>query len=85
MGIYQVKWQTGYGIIIKDYPRAKDLPSAGFAAGPCLYKDTVQLYKELGPTFQIGLDAIKINENLPQYLIDQILEVYDLKNQIIVY
>jgi UDP-N-acetyl-D-mannosaminuronic acid dehydrogenase len=66
-------------IIIKDYPRAKDLPSAGFAAGPCLYKDTVQLYNELDPTFQIGLSAIKINENLPQYLIDKILEVYDLK------
>lgn len=25
-----------------NYPRVEDLPSAGFAAGPCLYKDTVQ-------------------------------------------
>lgn len=27
-----------------EYPRAEDLPNAGFAAGPCLYKDTVQLF-----------------------------------------
>jgi UDP-N-acetyl-D-mannosaminuronic acid dehydrogenase len=26
------------------YPRAADLPSAGFAAGPCLFKDTMQRY-----------------------------------------
>src|SRR5690349_7627779 len=26
-----------------DYPRAKDMPGAGFAAGPCLFKDTMQL------------------------------------------
>ena len=26
-----------------DYPRAADLPGAGFAAGPCLLKDTMQL------------------------------------------
>ncbi len=25
------------------YPRAADLPSAGFTAGPCLFKDTMQL------------------------------------------
>ena len=26
-----------------DYPRAADMPGAGFAAGPCLFKDTLQL------------------------------------------
>ncbi len=26
-----------------DYPRAADLPGPGFAAGPCLFKDTMQL------------------------------------------
>ena len=25
------------------YPRAENLPSPGFAAGPCLFKDTMQL------------------------------------------
>src|SRR5207247_9565977 len=27
----------------QDYPRAPDLPGPGFAAGPCLLKDTMQL------------------------------------------
>src|SRR4051812_418321 len=29
--------------LAQDYPRAADLPGAGFAAGPCLFKDTMQL------------------------------------------
>ncbi len=29
--------------LMVDYPRAADLPAAGFAAGPCLLKDTMQL------------------------------------------
>src|SRR5207253_4126977 len=29
--------------IRQDYPRAADLPGPGFAAGPCLLKDTMQL------------------------------------------
>ena len=28
----------------KGYERNKDLPKAGFAAGPCLVKDTMQLF-----------------------------------------
>ena len=27
----------------RNYPRAQDLPKAGFTAGPCLFKDTMQL------------------------------------------
>ena len=27
----------------ESYPRASDFPRAGFAAGPCLLKDTMQL------------------------------------------
>ena len=30
-------------IMIQNYERTKNLPRAGFAAGPCLFKDTVQL------------------------------------------
>ena len=29
--------------IREDYPRAADMPGPGFAAGPCLFKDTMQL------------------------------------------
>ena len=30
-------------IMKKDYSRASNIPSAGFSAGPCLFKDTMQL------------------------------------------
>jgi UDP-N-acetyl-D-mannosaminuronic acid dehydrogenase len=29
--------------LMLDYPRAAAMPGAGFAAGPCLLKDTMQL------------------------------------------
>ena len=32
-----------WNAITQDYPRMKGLPKAGFAAGPCLFKDTMQL------------------------------------------
>src|ERR687891_2645400 len=27
--------------VVQNYPRANDLPGAGFTAGPCLFKDTM--------------------------------------------
>jgi len=61
-----------------DYPRAKDLPRAGFAAGPCLLKDTMQLSAFSGNTFLLGHSAMLINEGLPTYLVEQIERSYDL-------
>ena len=29
--------------MINNYKRAESMPTAGFAAGPCLFKDTIQL------------------------------------------
>src|SRR5208283_4639800 len=37
-----------------DYPRAADLPGAGFAAGPCLLKDTMQLAAFNNNNFVLG-------------------------------
>ena len=40
---------------LKDgYPRMADLPRPGFAAGPCLYKDTLQLAAAYSDTFGLG-------------------------------
>ena len=38
----------------QDYPRAADMPGAGFAAGPCLLKDTMQLAAFTNNTFLSG-------------------------------
>lgn len=55
--------------IRRDYPRARDLPSPGFAAGPCLLKDTMQLAAFTSDHFPMGQSAMQINEGLPAYLV----------------
>lgn len=63
----------------KDYPRAHDIPGAGFAAGPCLFKDTMQLVSYSGNRHSMGHYAMLINEGLPFYVVEQIAKRYDLK------
>jgi len=63
-----------------DYPRAADLPAAGFAAGPCLLKDTMQLAAFNNNNFAIGHTAMAINEGLPLYLVDRLKRRYDLES-----
>ncbi|MEP7378485.1 MAG: nucleotide sugar dehydrogenase [Chloroflexota bacterium] len=53
-----------------DYPRAADLPGPGFAAGPCLLKDTMQLASFTSDHFPMGQSAMQINEGLPAYIVD---------------
>ena len=55
--------------MIDGYPRAADLPGAGFAAGPCLFKDTMQLASVTGGSFPLGHSAMLVNEGLPDYLV----------------
>src|SRR5437667_432604 len=55
--------------IRQDYPRAADLPGPGFAAGPCLLKDTMQLASFAPDHFPLGHSAMQINEGLPSYVV----------------
>ncbi len=55
-----------------DYPRAADLPGAGFAAGPCLFKDTMQLAAFSDNQFALGHAAMLVNEGLPLYLVSRL-------------
>jgi UDP-N-acetyl-D-mannosaminuronic acid dehydrogenase len=52
-----------------DYPRAADLPAPGFAAGPCLFKDTMQLAAFTTDHFPLGQAAMQVNEGLPAYIV----------------
>jgi UDP-N-acetyl-D-mannosaminuronic acid dehydrogenase len=63
-----------------EYPRAADFPAAGFTAGPCLFKDTMQLAAFSNNTFALGNSAMMINEGLPLYVVERISEKYDLAN-----
>jgi UDP-N-acetyl-D-mannosaminuronic acid dehydrogenase len=55
--------------IREDYPRAQDLPGPGFAAGPCLFKDAMQLSAFTRDHFPMGQAAMQINEGLPAYIV----------------
>ena len=61
-----------------NYPRAADLPRAGFAAGPCLFKDTMQLAAFNNNNFHLGQASVSINEGLPLYVVARIEQRYDL-------
>lgn len=55
--------------IRRDYPRAADLPGPGFAAGPCLFKDTMQLAAFTSDHFPMGQSAMQVNEGMPAYIV----------------
>lgn len=59
-----------------NYPRASDLPSAGFAAGPCLFKDTMQLAAYSDNKFALGHTAMLVNEGLPLYVVRRLEAKY---------
>jgi UDP-N-acetyl-D-mannosaminuronic acid dehydrogenase len=64
--------------LILDYPRAADMPGAGFAAGPCLFKDTLQLAAYNNNNFALGHTAMTINEGLPLYVVHRLQQRFDL-------
>jgi UDP-N-acetyl-D-mannosaminuronic acid dehydrogenase len=53
------------------YDRAKDFPTSGFAAGPCLFKDTMQLASYNRQNFALGHASMLVNETLPDFLVHQ--------------
>ncbi len=64
--------------VVQDYPRAADLPGSGFAAGPCLLKDTMQLAAFNNNNFALGMASMQINEGLPLYLVSRMAARYPL-------
>jgi len=52
------------------YTRMSGFAKAGFAAGPCLLKDTLQLAAFSGNNFFLGHAAMLINEGLPKFVVD---------------
>jgi len=86
---YQIATQNGvdfykiYNAITYHYPRVQGLPRAGFTAGPCLFKDTMQLAAFNNNSFFIGYAAMLINEGLPNFIIQRLKEKYSLKDKIV--
>lgn len=64
-----------------NYPRMAGMPAPGFAAGPCLVKDTMQLAAFSQNTFVLGHAAMLINEGLPAHLIQLAKRETDLQSK----
>ncbi len=75
---YGLDYERIRAAVVEDYPRAADLPGPGFAAGPCLLKDTMQLAAFNNNNFALGLASMQINEGLPLYLVSRLAARYDL-------
>ena len=69
-----------YDAVTRDYPRMKSFARPGFAAGPCLLKDTLQLAAFSRNNFFMGHAAMLINEGLPNFIVEQ-LRRFDLSKQ----
>jgi UDP-N-acetyl-D-mannosaminuronic acid dehydrogenase len=72
-----VDYSNVLNAIRTDYPRAADLPAPGFAAGPCLFKDTMQLAAFTADHFPLGQAAMQVNEGLPAYIVSALERRYD--------
>ncbi len=66
-----------------NYERNIGIPKAGFTAGPCLLKDTMQLSSFYNHRFPMFREAMSINEGLPKFIINKLEEKYNLRKKTI--
>ncbi len=69
---YGLDFYRIYESVTRRYPRMKSFARAGFAAGPCLLKDTLQLAAFSGNNFFMGHAAMLVNEGLPNVVVSQL-------------
>ena len=75
---FEVDYEKVRHAMREGYERAHSLPGAGFAAGPCLLKDTMQLSAFNSNNFLLGHAAMMINEGLPNFIVDNLRKKHDL-------
>jgi UDP-N-acetyl-D-mannosaminuronic acid dehydrogenase len=69
---YGLDFYRIYNAVTQEYPRMRSFARAGFAAGPCLLKDTLQLSAFSSNNFFLGHAAMLINEGLPNFIVTQL-------------
>ena len=69
---YGLDFKRIHDAVTREYPRMRSFARPGFAAGPCLLKDTLQLAAFAGNNFFMGHAAMLINEGLPNFLLNQL-------------
>ena len=78
---YGLDFYKIYDAMRYKYPRTRNFPSAGLAAGPCLFKDTMQIAAFDNNKFFLGHAAMLINEGLPNFLVQILKEKYSLQDK----
>ena len=65
------------------YARNLNLARAGLTSGPCLLKDTMQLRSFCNNNFELGTAAMKINEKIPDLIIQKLKKYKNYKSKTI--
>ena len=79
---YNLNFSRVRKLMIDGYERNKNVPLAGFTAGPCLLKDTMQLSAFMKKKFSLGHSAMSVNEGLPNFMVNKLIKNYNLKNMV---
>jgi UDP-N-acetyl-D-mannosaminuronic acid dehydrogenase len=69
---YGLDFNRIHDAVTRHYPRMHAFARAGFAAGPCLLKDTLQLSAFSANSFFLGHAAMLINEGVPNSIVTQL-------------
>ncbi|MCP3965970.1 MAG: nucleotide sugar dehydrogenase [Lentisphaerae bacterium] len=75
---YDADFYRVHKTMTHNYKRTKGFPKAGFAAGPCLFKDCMQLAAFSNNTFFLGHSAMLVNEGLPNFLVKELEKEYNI-------
>jgi UDP-N-acetyl-D-mannosaminuronic acid dehydrogenase len=70
-----------YNAMTYKYPRAKGFPRPGWTAGPCLFKDTMQISAYAKNNFFLGHSAMLINEGLPNFILENLKKQFNLEEK----
>jgi UDP-N-acetyl-D-mannosaminuronic acid dehydrogenase len=76
---YGLDFHRIHDAVTFQYPRMKSFATSGFAAGPCLLKDTLQLAAFANNKFFLGHAAMLVNEGLPNFIVDELRRSHDLR------
>jgi UDP-N-acetyl-D-mannosaminuronic acid dehydrogenase len=80
---FEADFHKIYQAMREDYPRMQSLARPGFAAGPCLLKDTMQLGAFNHGSFILGEAAMMVNEGLPYLIVQDAKRAYPLNNMVV--
>ena len=79
----EVDFYKIYDAMTYKYPRAKGFPKPGWTAGPCLFKDTMQISAYAKNSFFLGHSAMLINEGLPNFILENLKKRFNLEDKIV--